>query len=123
MSQPHNPYGNKAPHALHTGNDDNVSMHDSPSSKNLGFDESKHELDKEHDEEESMQGRNNANKEDKEEINFDENHFQIPPSFNRNITEETLQDNDQPYIFWALLCLPIPKDHQSVRLCRMAQST
>jgi len=45
-----------------------------------------------------------------EEIDFKESQFQIPPSFSRLIMEETLSNNDHPYIFWALLQLPIPKD-------------
>jgi len=44
-----------------------------------------------------------------EEIEFKENLFHIPPSFNRSINEETLRDDDHPYMFWASL-LPIPKD-------------
>jgi len=38
-----------------------------------------------------------------------ESHFLIPPSFNRPITEETLRDDDHPYVFWANLRLPVPK--------------
>jgi len=52
-------------------------MQDSPSSKNSGFEESKHEKDNEKDEDDHSQGKTNGN--DKEEINFEENPFQIPP--------------------------------------------
>jgi len=45
-----------------------------------------------------------------EEIDFEENPFQIPPSFNQSINEETLRDDDHPYVFWASLRLPILKD-------------
>jgi len=38
------------------------------------------------------------------------NLFQIHPLFNQLITEETLWDKDRPYVFWASLHLPIPKD-------------
>jgi len=30
--------------------------------------------------------------------------------FNQPINKETLQDDDHPYVFWASLQLPIPKD-------------
>jgi len=53
---------------------------------------------------------NRENQAAKEEIEFEENLFQIPPSFNRSINKETLHDDDHPYMFWASLCLPILKD-------------
>jgi len=46
----------------------------------------------------------------KAESGFDENPFQIPPSFGWPITKETLCNADHPYVFWASLRLPIPKD-------------
>jgi len=108
MSQPHNPYAKNALETVNTGNDNNVLMQDSPSSKNSGFDESKQESNKDIDDKNQLQKRHNANEE--EEIDFEENPFQIPPSFNQSIMEETLHNDDQLYVFWASLHLPIPKD-------------
>jgi len=34
----------------------------------------------------------------------------LPPSFHRTITEEQLRDDDRPYVFWASLRIPIPKN-------------
>ncbi len=106
MSPPANPY--RQPAAVDTCEEnDNESMHDaSPtSSKDSDF-EGKHTADDEaHDTE--AQGESNPPP-DEEEINFEESTFQIPPSFSRPITEETLRDSDHPYVFWATLRLPIP---------------
>jgi len=107
MSQPHN--AKKAPETVNTGNDNNILMQDSPSSKNSGFDESKQGTDEDSDDDENqLQNRHHNNKE--EEIDFKDSSFQIPPLFSWPITEETLWDEDRLYVFWALLHLPIPKD-------------
>jgi len=103
MSQPHNPYASKAPAAVTTEDEDNVSMRDSPSSKNSSEEAHTQEEGME-DEERSQTKENDATE---EEINFEED-FQIPPSFSRPINEETLRDNDHPYVFWASLRMPIP---------------
>jgi len=111
MSQPFNPYTKNTPHNVameSTRDDDNVSMQDSPSSKTSGFEESKQEEHSKKADNEHSSGKKDDNGE--EEINFEESPFQIPPSFSCNITEETLHDNDRPYVFWASLWLPVPKD-------------
>jgi len=102
MSQPHhNPYAKTAQNQIDTNKDENVSMHDSPHSKTSDSDTSKTGAEDEN--------RSQQHVSEEEEIKFNENPFQIPPSFNRPITEETLRDNDHPYIFWASLRLPIPR--------------
>jgi len=91
-----------------TGDDDNVSMQDSPSSKTSGFEESKQE---DHSNKASDKNANGKQHDDEEEeINFKESQFQIPPSFSQSITEETLHDDNWPYVFWASLSLLILKD-------------
>jgi len=108
MSQPSNPYAKKLLSNVSAKDDNNVSMWENiPSLKDSGFEELKHEEDDENREEWSQGKTNNA---EEEEIEFEENHFHIPPLFNQPITEETLQDDNHPYVFWASLCLPIPKD-------------
>jgi len=112
MSQPLNPYNRNTPNSVATattGDDDNVSMQESPCSKTSGKEDSKHEETSDKAEEEHAQNQQDNNGE--EEINFkeEESPFQIPPSFSRSITEETLRDNDGPYVFWASLRLPIPE--------------
>jgi len=75
-----------------TGEDNNVSMQeDSPSSKTSSMEESKSK-DQSDTVEEEQQDRHADNSE--EEINFEELPFQIPPSFSRSITEETLRDDN-----------------------------
>jgi len=94
MSAPKNPYSK--PMTVATGKeDDNVSMcNSSPtSSKDLGFEGKKTAGEDANDNEE--QGKANPLL-DEEEINFEDNPFQIPPLFNRPITEETLHDDDCP---------------------------
>jgi len=34
----------------------------------------------------------------------------LPPLYHHTITEEQLQDNDHPYVFWASLRIPIPEN-------------
>jgi len=80
-------------------------MHDSPSSKHLSKEDQANDAGME--EEECSQAREPHTLE--EEINFEED-FQIPPSFGRPINKEMLCDNDHPYVFWASLRMPIPKD-------------
>jgi len=103
MSQTHSPQASAAPSALDTDDVENVSMQDSPSSKNSGFEGS--DADKGSDNNGSEQDKAHGTVE--EEILFEKD-FQIPPSFGRAINEETLQDDDHPYVFWASLRLPIP---------------
>ncbi len=99
-----NPYQKSPPAAVQTTDDDNVSMKDSsPSSKtssdsNVGQGGSK-----------DQSPRSKTSDVDGDG-GFDENPFQIPPSFGRPITEETLRDEEHPYVFWASLRLPIAKD-------------
>jgi len=79
-------------------------MHDSPCLKSSDSDESKqaeeHETDKANCSQQNMM--------EDEQINFKDTPFQIPPSFSRSIMEETLWDDDHPYVFWVSLQLPIP---------------
>jgi len=105
MSQPRNPYASKAPTTVTTRDEENVLMHDSPSSKNSSEEAQTNDAGMEDDE--CSQARESHTLE--EEVNFEED-FQIPPSFSQMINEETLRDNDHPYIFWASLRMPIPKD-------------
>ncbi len=105
MSQPSNPYQKKTPAAVNTDDNDNISMKEaSPSSKNSS-DDSKNEADGKQDDNHSPSSRQSNTGEGG---NFDDQPFQIPPSFRRPITEETLQDEACPYAFWASLHLPIP---------------
>jgi len=99
MSQAHNPYTKPASHSISTQDDDNVSMHDSPHSKSSDSDESKQA--DEHDTEEADCSQRNEMEE--EQIDFKDTPFQIPPSFSRSIMEETLWDDDHPYVFWVSL--------------------
>jgi len=70
------------------------------------FEETKHDQADAH----NNQSNEKSHGEDEEEIEFKGNPFQIPPLFNQLIREETLLDNDCPYVFWVSLHLPIPKD-------------
>jgi len=108
MSSSH-PFAKSPPRKVDSDDDDNVSMKDnSPSSKNS----------EDKDGTKMTGAKTNVNdsththetRAAKEEIDFEENPFQIPPSFNQSINEETLHDDDHPYVFWASLWLPIPKD-------------
>jgi len=109
MSSPNHPYAKSPLSKVDTEEDDNVSMQDnSPSLKDLDVEDSKQAMGEENKDKESSNNCNNWVA--KEEINFEENHFQIPPLFNQPINKETLCDDDCPYVFWALLWLPIPKD-------------
>jgi len=102
-----NPYQKSPPPAVQTTDDDNISMKDSsPSSKNSADTTVRQDGTQQH---EDMSPRSKTSEADVDN-RFDENHFQIPPSFGRPITEETLRDADHPYIFWASLRLPIAKD-------------
>jgi len=106
MSVPHNPYTKQTPKSISTTNENNALMQELiPSLKGSGFEETKNkELDVN---DEWLQKSMWA---EEEEIDFEENPFQIPPSFNQLINEEMLWDNDHPYVFWASLKLLIPKD-------------
>jgi len=84
---------------------DNISMRDSPSSKNSGFEDHQEAHDKETEDDGHNSYKDAGGEED--EIAFEED-FVIPPSFNRPINEETLRDDEHPYVFWASLRLPIP---------------
>jgi len=100
MSQTHhNPYAKTAQNLLDTNDDENVSMHDSSHLKTFDSEGSKNEA------ETGAEDESQQHMPEEEEITFKENPFQIPPSFNRPITEETLRDNDHPYVFWASLRL------------------
>jgi len=46
--------------------------------------------------------------EDKE-IPVKEDEEPLPPSFHHTLTEETLCDDDRPYVFWASIWIPIPE--------------
>jgi len=107
MSQPHhNPYAKTAQNQIDTNEDENVSMHNSPHSKTSNSDVLKTGAEDENWSQQHVL--------EEEEIEFDENPFQIPPSFNQLITEEMLHNNNHPYVFWASLRLPIPpKSDQS----------
>jgi len=103
MSTPSNPYQKSPPTAVHTEADDNVSMRDdSPSSKNSSNTQNEHGDDA-HVEDSSPRSKSSG-----DEGNFEDTTFQIPPSFGRPITEETLRDKEHPYVFWASLRMPIP---------------
>jgi len=43
------------------------------------------------------------------EIPVDEEEEPLPPSFHCELTEETLCDNNHPYVFWASIHFPIPE--------------
>jgi len=78
---------------------------DSPSSKTSGFEDTQGTLNKGSEDDDQKLHKSLGALE--EEITFEED-FVIPPSFNRPINEETLCDDDHPYVFWASLRLPIP---------------
>jgi len=80
-------------------------MHDSPSSKNSSEEAQTNNASRE--DNKHSQARESRTLE--EVINFKED-FQIPPSFSHLINKETLCDDNHPYIFWASLWMPIPKD-------------
>ncbi len=82
MSQPRNPY-TPQDKAANTGDGENVSMQDSPSSQCS----SEEADDAGMEDDERSQEKEPRTLE--EEINFEED-FQIPPSFGRPINEETL---------------------------------
>ncbi len=108
MSAPKNPYAKLM--TIATGKEeDNILMHDSSptSSKDSGFEGMCTTGEDAHNDKEQEKATTPL---DEEEIDFEDNPFQIPPSFDWPITEETLCDDDQPYIVWASLCLPIPKE-------------
>ncbi len=89
---------------MHTEEDDNVSMRDdSPSSKNSSDTQENEQSADAHNDDSSPRSKSSG-----DEGNFEDNTFQIPPSFGRPITEETLRDKDHPYVFWASLRMPIP---------------
>jgi len=104
---PSNPYQKSPLAAVQTIDDDNISMKDSsPSSKN-----SADSNDGQGDAQQNKDPPPRSKTSDADaRSGFDENPFQIPPSFGRPITEETLRDTDHPYVFWASLRLPIAKD-------------
>jgi len=105
MSSPNHPYAKSPPSKVATEDEDNASMRDnSPSSKASESETSKPTS---NDQDDDAQRDRRA---EEEEIDFEESQFQIPPSFSRPITEETLRDSDHPYVFWASLRLPIPKN-------------
>jgi len=108
MSMPSNLYQKSPPAAMKTDDDDNILMKDSsPSSKNsLDASNNMHGDEKQEEDQSPCSETSNA----KAKSGFDEHPFQIPPSFSRPITKETLCDVDHPYVFWASLRLPIPKD-------------
>jgi len=83
--------------------DDNISMRElSPSSKTSADDSNQEQGATNH-----MGGLPHSNGNGGKDSRFAESPFQIPPSFGCPITEETLCDNDHPYVFWALVRLPI----------------
>jgi len=92
MSSPSHPYTKSPPSKDDTEDNDNVSMQDnSLSSKALELEGLKQETAEENKDKDSSHNCNNWVAE--EEIEFEENHFQIPPSFNHLITEEMLCHN------------------------------
>jgi len=106
MSKPSNPYKKRPPTAVHTKDDDNVSMRDdSPSSKNSSDTQENEQSADAHNEDLSPRSKSSG-----DEGNFEDNTFQIPPSFGRPITKETLRNKDHPYVFWASLRMPIPQN-------------
>jgi len=105
MSQPVNNFTNAASTVSTNADVDNVLMQDSPSSKNSGFED--HQDVPDHGTDDDGHNSYKDTSGDEEEIAFKEE-FMIPPSFNHPINEETLQDDDHPYVFWASLHLPIP---------------
>jgi len=108
MSQLPNPYC-KQPPTVTTEDKDNVSMRDnSPSLKNSTSNDSKHKQDEAKQADDRSPSSKQSNTE--EGMDFDDQPFQIPPSFGQPITEETLHDNKCPYVLWASLHLPVPKD-------------
>jgi len=44
-----------------------------------------------------------------EVIDIEEEDKPLPPSLHCTITEETLCDDDCSFVFWAMLCIPIPE--------------
>jgi len=45
-----------------------------------------------------------------EAIEVEEEDEPLPPSFHHTIMEETLHNNDCLYVFWAMICIPIPEN-------------
>jgi len=89
MSSPNHPYAKSPPSKVATEDEDNVSMRkNSPSSKASESETSKPNS---NDQDDDAQ---HAHRAEEEEIDFEESQFQIPPSFSRLITEETLRDSD-----------------------------
>jgi len=108
MSQLPNPYC-KQPQMVRTEDEDSISMKDnSPSLQNVTSNDSKHKQDKGKQADNWLPSSKHSNNEG--EVDFDDQLFQIPPSFGWLITEETLHDDKCPYMFWASLHLPVPKD-------------
>jgi len=107
MSHHTNPYAKKLAN-VDTAEDDNVSMKDnSPIAKDSSFEEEKQEDNGTANKEDWSQDKEQL---DEEEINFEEQSFQILPSFSCPISEEPLCDDNHPYVFWKSLQLPIAKD-------------
>jgi len=44
-----------------------------------------------------------------EEVDFENEDFMVPPSFGRELSEESLKNDVQPYILWANLKIPAPE--------------
>jgi len=50
-----------------------------------------------------------SDKHTEEEIDFEEEDFAVPPSFGRELSEESLKTNAIPYVLWANLKIPAPE--------------
>jgi len=48
--------------------------------------------------------------EEDEMVNFKNQDFNVPPSFGWDLLEDTLKDDKQPYVLWAMLKIPMPEN-------------
>jgi len=58
---------------------------------------------------EGMKGSGSNKEKEEEMVDFEDHDFTVPPSFSREISKETLHIDNQPFVFWATLKIPLPK--------------
>jgi len=102
MTTTHNPYATPASLRVSASLDEYVDPmeEESPNSSKDTQDSQK---------EGSTQGSQEASLTNKE-IEVEEEDEPLPPSFHRTLTEDTLRDDDRPYVFWVTIRIPIPED-------------
>ena len=102
MTTQQNPYAQPAALRAATSLDEYVDPMEEESPRSSTSSQEKSQVD-------SSTETQHPQEDDDKAIEVEEEEEPLPPSYYRTLMEETLRDDDRPYVFWASIRIPIPE--------------